>query len=154
MKRILLLVAVMVLTWFPFRGAQSEPLRLMRFPDIAYGKIVFSYQGDLWVVPQEGGRAMRLTVHDGVESYPKFSPDGKWIAFTGNYFGGTNVFIIPAEGGEPRQLTFEPTPATVVGWTPDSQYCPLFLKPGRLFPVFHRAFQGIDRWPVPGKNSG
>ncbi len=87
----------------------------MRYPDIAYGKIVFSYQGDLWVVPQEGGQAMRLTVHDGFESNPKFSPDGKWIAFTGNYFGGTNVFLIPVEGGEPKQLTFEPTPATVVG---------------------------------------
>ncbi len=122
MKRIFLFLVVVVLTGFPFREVQSEPLRLMRYPDIANGKIVFSYQGDLWVVPQVGGRAIRLTVHDGVETRPKFSPDGKWIAFTGNYFGGTNVFIIPSEGGEPRQLTFEPTPAVVVGWTPDSQH--------------------------------
>ena len=149
MKRLLLLVAAVVLTWFPFRGAQSEPLRLMRFPDIAYGKIVFSYQGDLWVVPQEGGRAMRLTVHDGVESYPKFSPDGKWIAFTGNYFGGTNVFIIPAEGGEPRQLTFEPTPATVVGWTPDSQYVLFFSNRAAYSQFFTELFKvSIDgRFP-------
>ena len=121
MRRILLLFVLMMIC-FPFQEAQSEPLRLMRYPDVAYGRIVFSYQGDLWIVSQEGGRAARLTVHDGVETRPKFSPDGKWIAFTGNYFGGTNVFIIPSEGGEPRQLTFEPSAAAVIGWTPDSQY--------------------------------
>jgi tricorn protease len=122
MRRIFLFLVVAVLTGYPFQKVQGEPLRLMRYPDIAYGKIVFCYQGDLWLVPQEGGRAIRLTVHDGVESYPKFSPDGKWIAFTGNYFGGTNVFIIPSGGGEPKQLTFEPSSAIAVGWTPDSQH--------------------------------
>ncbi|HSB05586.1 MAG TPA: protease, partial [Thermodesulfobacteriota bacterium] len=121
MRRILLLFIFTILTGVPFEGAHSEPLRLMRYPDIAYGKIVFSYQGDLWLVPQEGGQAVRLTVHDGFETHSRFSPDGKWIAFTGNYFGGTNVFIIPSEGGEPKQLTFEASPAVVVGWTPDSQ---------------------------------
>ena len=102
--------------------ADTQPLRLMRYPDVNNGKIVFSYQGDLWTVPQNGGRASRLTVHDGFETHPKFSPDGEWIAFTGNYFGGTNVFVIPADGGEPRQLTYHPSTATVVGWTPDSKY--------------------------------
>jgi len=94
----------------------------MRHPDISDGKIVFSYQGDLWIVPQSGGRATRLTVHGGVEYHPRFSPDGKWIAFTGDYFGGTNVFIIPSGGGTPKQLTYESSPATVVGWSPDSKF--------------------------------
>ncbi len=99
----------------------AEPIRLMRFPDVSGDMIVFSYQGDLWTVSMEGGRAIRLTVHDGFETHPKFSPDGKWIAFSGNYYGGTNVFIIPAEGGEPKQLTYHPSSETVVGWTPDSK---------------------------------
>jgi len=94
----------------------------MRYPDIAAGKVVFSYQGDLWAVPQAGGRAVRLTVHRGYETHPKISPDGKWIAFTAEYFGGRNVFVIPAEGGPPKQLTYHPSPATVVGWTPDSRF--------------------------------
>jgi len=102
--------------------AQQEPIRLMRYPDVANGKIVFCYQGDLWLVEQSGGRAMRLTVHHGDEIYPKFSPDGKWIAFTGNYLGGTNIFIIPVDGGQPKQLTYHPSSDRVQGWTPDSKY--------------------------------
>ncbi len=103
-------------------AAQHDSIRLMRYPDVAEGKIVFCYQGDLWLVNQTGGRAMRLTVHHGDEIHPKFSPDGKWIAFTGNYFGGENVFIIPADGGQPKQLTHHPSGDTVQGWTPDSKY--------------------------------
>lgn len=102
--------------------AQQGPIRLMRYPDVANGKIVFCYQGDLWLVEQSGGRAMRLTVHHGDETSPKFSPDGKWIAFTGNYFGGRNVFIIPVGGGQPRQLTYHPIGSWVRGWTLDSKY--------------------------------
>jgi tricorn protease len=94
----------------------------MRYPDIADGKVVFSYQGDLWAVPQAGGRAVRLTVHRGYETHPKISPDGKWIAFTADYFGERNVFVIPAEGGPPKQLTYHPSRATVVDWTPDSRF--------------------------------
>lgn len=103
-------------------AAQQDSIRLMRNPDVADGKIVFCYQGDLWLVEQSGGRAMRLTVHYGDEVYPKFSPDGKWIAFTGNYFGGTNVFIISVDGGQPKQLTYHPSGDRVQGWTPDGKY--------------------------------
>ena len=103
-------------------AAQQDAIRLMRNPDVADGKIVFCYQGDLWLVEQSGGRAMRLTVHYGDELYPKFSPDGKWIAFTGNYFGGTNVFIISVDGGQPKQLTYHPSGDRVQGWTPDGKY--------------------------------
>ena len=101
--------------------AGENQLRLMRYPDVGHGIVVFSYQGDLWQVPQVGGKASRLTIHDGFETHPKISPDGKWIAFTGEYNGGTNVFIIPFEGGTPRQLTYYPGTETVVGWTPDSR---------------------------------
>ena len=109
-----LLVLTVLMTFA--ETAQCGQLRLMRYPDIGHGKVVFSYQGDLWAVSQDGGGALRLTVHQGYETHPKISPDGKWIAFTADYFGARNVFIIPVEGGPPKQLTYHPSPATVVGW--------------------------------------
>ena len=89
----------------PELGAQSKPLRL---PDIHGDKVAFSFVGDLWVASSSGGLARRLTAHPGVEYFAKFSPDGKWIAFTGQYDGDEQVYVIPSEGGEPRQLTFYP----------------------------------------------
>jgi len=95
--------------------------RLMRFPDISRDQVVFAYAGDLWVVPRAGGEARRLTAHPGDEVFPKFSPDGKWIAFTGEYDGNPDVYVVPAEGGEPRRLTFHPSNDQVLGWTPDGR---------------------------------
>ncbi|HUK88954.1 MAG TPA: PDZ domain-containing protein, partial [Blastocatellia bacterium] len=81
--------------------------------------IVFSYAGDLWMVSREGGAAWRLTNGVGIETDPFFSPDGKWIAFTGQYDGNTDVFVVPAAGGAPKRLTYHPGPDQAVGWTPD-----------------------------------
>jgi tricorn protease len=86
----------------------AEECRLMRFPDIYQDKIVFVYAGDLWLSPSDGGIARRLTSHIGLELFPKFSPDGKMIAFSGQYEGNTDVYVIPAEGGEPKRLTYRP----------------------------------------------
>jgi len=72
-------------------GAATET-RLMRYPDISRVAIVFDYAGDLWTAPRAGGQARRLTAHPGDELYPKFSPDGKWIAFTGEYDGNSDPF--------------------------------------------------------------
>src|SRR5689334_6919797 len=88
-----------------FAAAQTK---LLRFPDIYGDKVVFMYGGDLWTSSTSGGTATRLTAHPGTETYPKFSPDGKWIAFTGQYDGDEQVYIIPSTGGEPKQLTFYP----------------------------------------------
>ena len=87
-------------------GAQTK---LLRFPDIHGDKVVFTYGGDLWTAPVTGGTATRLTAHPGVEVFGKFSPDGKWIAFTGQYDGDEQVYVIPSGGGEPKQLTFYPS---------------------------------------------
>jgi tricorn protease len=113
----------------PASAPQPTSSKLLRYPDIHGAHIVFSHGGDLWKVPTDGGTATRLTAHPGVELFPKFSPDGKWIAFTGQYDGDEQVYVIPADGGVPRQLTFYPaTPASygadnlVYGWTPDSQH--------------------------------
>ncbi len=104
---------------------------LMRFPDVHEDKVVFSYGGDLWLVSSGGGIARRITANPGLELFPKFSPDGKWIAYTGQYDGNFNVYVIPSEGGQPRQLTFLPDIASVpermgpnhdiITWLPNSK---------------------------------
>jgi len=106
----------------PFAVQTALPeTRLMRQPDISKDSIVFVYAEDLWTVARAGGQARRLTAHAGDELYPKFSPDGKWIAFTGEYDGNSDVYVIPAEGGEPRRLTYHPGNDMVLGWAPDSK---------------------------------
>src|ERR1051326_9079437 len=84
-------------------GALRADTKLLRFPDIHGDKIVFTYAGDLWTAASSGGTATRLTAHPGLELFAKFSPDGKWIAFTGQYDGDEKVYVMPAGGGEPRQ---------------------------------------------------
>ena len=84
-------------------------------------EIVFVFAGDLWSVPREGGDARRLTTGVGVESSPSFSPDGKLIAFTGQYDGNTDVFVVAAEGGVPRRLTWHPDADIALGWTRDGR---------------------------------
>jgi tricorn protease len=103
------LSAVMfVLVLVPPLQAQEEA-RLLRFPAIHGNQVVFSYGGNLYTVPARGGIARRLTSHEGYEMFPRFSPDGKRIAFTGQYDGNTEVYVIPAEGGSPTRLTFTAT---------------------------------------------
>jgi tricorn protease len=85
---------------------QDELTRLLRFPDIHKDKIAFVYAGDIWIVESNGGTARRLTSHKGMELFPKFSPDGEWIAFSAEYSGNRQVYIMSANGGTPKQLTY------------------------------------------------
>src|SRR6266446_7458286 len=113
-------------------GQGMQEGRLMRFPDIYKDKIAFMYGGDLWLASSNGGVARQITSHPGRELFPKFSPDGKWIAFTAQYDGNFNVYVMPSDGGQPKQLTFYQGSATplsdrmgihneVVTWFPDSK---------------------------------
>jgi tricorn protease len=102
-------------------AGQAQEMRLMRFPDVHENKIVFTYGSDLWLADRGGGYARRLTTHPGVEFRAKFSPDGKWIAFTGAYDGSNEVYVIPSEGGEPKRLTFMPGNEYALSWTPDGK---------------------------------
>ncbi len=110
-------------------AAQEQDTRLLRFPHVHGDQVVFTYAGDLYTAWTTGGPATRLTSHEGLEIFARYSPDGRWIAFSGEYAGTRQVYLIPATGGEPKQLTFHPDVGPmpprggydhlVVDWTPD-----------------------------------
>ncbi|UCF18263.1 MAG: PD40 domain-containing protein [Gemmatimonadota bacterium] len=102
----------------PQPGA-AQGTRLLRDPDVGSERIVFVHANDLWLVGRDGGDALRLTSGDGAETDPAFSPDGRWIAFTGEYGGDPDVYVVPVTGGEPRRLTWHPGEDVVQGWTAD-----------------------------------
>ena len=112
-------------------GKAAEDARLMRFPDINKNLVAFVYAGDIWTVNSTGGDARRLTSHEGMELFPKISPDGNWIAFSAEYSGSRQVYIIPAEGGKSKQLTYYNSVGlmpprggfddVVLDWAPDSK---------------------------------
>ena len=132
LKRTLLLI-LLLSTTIIFALSQDEG-RLFRFPAIYDSQIVFTYAGDLYTVSVNGGIARKLTTHSGYEMFPRFSPDGKYIAFTAQYDGNTEVYVMPSEGGVPKRLTYTATlerddvsdrmgPNNIVmGWTPDGKY--------------------------------
>jgi tricorn protease len=123
--------AVLCLLGFGASLPGAAQTKLLRYPDVHGDKVVFTYAGDLWTASTSGGMAVRLTSHPGMELFAKFSPDGKWIAFTGQYDGDEQVYVIPAIGGVPRQLTFYPSRGPlpdrwgydnqVYGWTRDGK---------------------------------
>ncbi len=106
----------------------AESGLLLRTPTMNRTTIVFSYAGDLWSVPREGGDARRLTSSPGAEIGPIFSPDGSMIAFTGEYDGNIDVYVMPAGGGVPKRLTYHPGPDVAAAWTPDGKKI-LFRSP-------------------------
>jgi tricorn protease len=119
--------------------------KLLRFPDVHSDRVAFTYGGDIWTAPVTGGSAIRLTAHPGVEVFAKFSPDGKWIAFTGQYDGDEQVYVIPSTGGVPRQLTFYPARGPLAprwGW--DNQVDG-WSKDGKR--IFFRSLR--DSWSLP-----
>jgi tricorn protease len=127
------MILLVVLCTFATLGAQNET-RLLRFPAIHHDQVVFTYAGDLYTTSAKGGMARRLTSHPGYEMFARFSPDGKTIAFTGQYDGNTEVFTVPAAGGIPKRITHTATLSRddvgdrmgpnniVMGWSPDGQY--------------------------------
>ena len=127
-RRVVMMGAIMAITTLAANPVTAQT-KLLRFPDIHGDQVVFCYGGDLWTASSQGGRAQRLTAHPGQELVPKFSPDGKGIAFTGQYDGDEQVYLMPTAGGVPKQLTYYPAVGPlpprwgydhqVYGWTPD-----------------------------------
>jgi tricorn protease len=120
----------------------AEPNYLFQKPALNHTQIVFSFAGDLWSVPREGGDAKRLTTGTGVETDPVFSPDGSQIAFTGEYEGNVDLYVMPASGGTPKRLTYHPGPDFAVGWTPGGKRV-LFASPRAT------AMDGLKLFTVP-----
>lgn len=117
MKKILFLSALLLsITTF----AQLDA-RLFRFPDVSATQIAFVYGGDIWIVPKTGGTANRITSSTGEEAFPRFSPDGKTLAFSATYDGNTDVYTMPVTGGVPMRLTWHSGPDRVIDWHPDGK---------------------------------
>jgi tricorn protease len=95
--------------------------RLLRTPAVSATQIAFAYANNIWVVERAGGNARRLTSFPGETNNPKFSPDGRWIAFSAEYGGNVDVYVVPSQGGEPRRLTWHPGNDAVQGWMPDGR---------------------------------
>ncbi|HYT88727.1 MAG TPA: S41 family peptidase [Gemmataceae bacterium] len=114
--------------------AGAAEVKLARHPDYHNGKVVFSYLGDLWSVNEDGSTPHRLTVHRARDVHPRFSPDGKWIAFSSDRYGNHDVFVMPAEGGKAKRLTYHSAADTVVGWTRDSKRVVFSSARGQLYP--------------------
>ncbi|OGL46384.1 MAG: hypothetical protein A2161_03040 [Candidatus Schekmanbacteria bacterium RBG_13_48_7] len=108
-----------VITGFAMKAENIDESGYLRFPAVSGDKIVFTAEDDLFVVSINGGIARRLTRAVGREAFAHFSPDGKWITFSGFYDGNEDVYVVSADGGEPERLTFHPDSDQVVGWTPD-----------------------------------
>jgi hypothetical protein len=141
-----LLVLVTVSTGW---ASGPSPL-LLQHPTLSATQIAFVYAGDLWTAPRGGGVAQRLTAGIGTVSRPAFSPDGSEIAFTGDYNGNADVYLIPAGGGVPRQLTYHPAPDWAIGWTRDGkQRGPPLLGSAALAQPADR-----PRTPKPGVSAG
>src|SRR5579863_3069931 len=143
--RMLVLLAMLLCVAGRARAAADDAPLLAHAPTLSRTQIAFAYGGYLWSVPREGGAARQLTT-GGHEGLPVFSPDGNWIAFTGEYDGNFDVFVIPAEGGEPRRLTWHPDPDVAVGWTPDSKK--VLFRSGR------EAYADIERLYTVGLEGG
>ncbi len=156
-----LALALLALSLRPCDAAPAAPpeARLLRFPDIHGDFVVFVYAGDVWRAAAAGGAALRLTSHPGLELFPQISPDGQWIAYTAEYSGSRQVYVIPAWGGEPRQLTFYTDVGAmpprggwddwILGWSPDGKILvrmnrtPWGERMGRYFLVDPRG--GLER---------
>jgi tricorn protease len=146
-KRLLIVLSfalLVILQAGPALAADSDstPGYVMRFADIGHGHIVFTYEDDLWLVSDSGGAAQRVTSHEGRETGAKFSPDGKQLAFTASYDGGTDIYVMPVGGGVPQRVTFHPGGSILLDWCPDGSS--LLFKANRVAPGYSNELYRIE----------
>jgi tricorn protease len=151
-------VLVSLLSTLPLWAGQQDPI-LARKPALSREFIVFNHAGDLWRTSRDGGDAVRLTSGAGNETDPAFSPDGSMVAFTGEYDGNVDVYVVPVSGGVPKRLTYHPAPDRVLGWAPDGKRI-LFVSNRNSFTFAGRLFTiGLDETlpaelPLPTAEEG
>src|SRR6266851_9566016 len=134
MRKVYPLVTLLLIFLFSSLAFGREA-KLVRYPSYSNGRIAFTYLGDIWTADENGGNIQRLTVNKARDAYPRFSPDGKWIAFSSDRNGNLDVFIIPSGGGTAKQLTFHSADDTVLGWTPDGRGVLFSSNRGDDFPT-------------------
>lgn len=125
--------------------------RLLRFPDVSERQITFVYAGDIWLAPKEGGPAQRLSSPRGEESFPRFSPDGTQIAFSGNYDGNTDVYVISVRGGIPHRVTYHPSGDRLVDWYPDGKSLLYACRMASAHPNFNQFYKTSPQGGMPEK---
>src|SRR5260370_5227854 len=135
MKRMFSAIAI-ALCAISVLAVDINDTRLLSDPAVSKDRIAFAYANDLWVANLDGTNVRRLTSHPGIESGPRFSPDGSMIAFTGRYDGNTDVYVVPTAGGVPKRLTWHPHNDIVLGFTPDGQNV-LFSSPREVYTRRH-----------------
>ena len=138
------LSAVLALLLAP-AAADAQTL-LLRQPTVSERHIAFAYANDIWITDRTGGNARRLTSFQGEGSNPSFSPDGRWVAFSGQDGGNTDVYVVPVEGGEPKRLTWHPSADVVTGWSPDGTRV--------VFSSARAAATGVTRFWTVGVDGG
>jgi tricorn protease len=147
------LILGLTLISFTLQLHAEKGTRLLHQPDISNELVVFVYAGDLFTAPLQGGQASPLTTHIGSESNPKFSPDGRFVAFTGEYDGNSDVYVIPSTGGLPVRLTWHPGSDLVQGWTPDGKvlFSSSRFNPNRRSQLFTIGMEGgyPEQLPIP-----
>jgi len=116
-----LILHLFALTLTCVASAQVDA-RLFQYPDVSNDQIAFTYGGDIWIVAKTGGMAVRLSSPAGTESFPRFSPDGAHIAFSGNYDGNTDIYVVPSRGGVPTRVTHHGMNDRLLDWYPDGEY--------------------------------
>jgi tricorn protease len=141
-----ILIALLIAVCASAYGININDTRLLTDPAVSKDHIAFAYANDLWVANLDGSNVRRLTSHPGVESGPRFSPDGSMIAFTGRYEGNVDVYVVPTAGGVPKRLTWHPLNDVVLGFTPDGLSV-LFTSPRE---VYTRRFVQLFTVPVTG----
>ncbi len=119
MKKLLLMLVAIFLT---ISASSQISAKLMRHMDVSDTQITFVYGGDIWVVPKQGGTAIQITHSPEEESWPRFSPDGKWIAYTAKYNGNWDVFVMPVTGGVPTRVTYQSFYDRMIDWPPDGEH--------------------------------
>ncbi len=135
-KSLLLFAGIFIIS-----AITASETRLLRQPDVSDNHIAFAYANNIWITGLDGGEANRLTSFQGVESFPKFSPDGQWIAFSGQFAGSTDVYVISVDGGEMKRLTWHPGADIVRGWSPDGRV--VFTSGRESAPVGYPKFFAI-----------
>lgn len=146
MKKCLSIVILLASTCFCL--AQNAPVYFANYPTLTPDgrTIIFSYEGDLWKVDTKGGTANRITAMEGIETRPKVSPDGQWLAFSSNQYGNADIFIMPLQGGAIRQLSFHEAADQMSSWSWDSQS--LYFTPDRYNRVSSYQINRVGGTPI------